>query len=134
MLAGVTKWWCLLLAPIIRAIEDHYEVLGVDRDATTAQIKRAHRKLVLQYHPDKIDPSADQEAANAKFIAIQEAYEVLSDDERRTKYDTLGEWAQFGDFEEAPDGGRGSIMSKMSQLQTRARDIGKMVRFSFFLF
>ena len=58
-------------------MKDHYTVLGVDRHATTAQIKRAYRKLVLQYHPDKLDPSADQEAANAKFIAVQEAYDHL---------------------------------------------------------
>ena len=62
-------------------MKNHYEVLGVDRHATTAQIKRAYRKLLLQYHPDKIDPSADQEAAKAMFLQIQNAFDDLKETE-----------------------------------------------------
>lgn len=60
---------------------NHYAVLGVDRDATDAQIKKAWRKLLLKHHPDKGGDAA-------KFREIQEAYEVLSDPEKRRVYDT----------------------------------------------
>lgn len=65
---------------------DYYEVLGVPRDATKDQIKDAYRKLALQYHPDR-NKSPD---AEEKFKEISEAYAVLSDDQKRQQYDTLG--------------------------------------------
>ncbi len=74
---------------------DYYEVLGVDRSADDAAIKTAYRKLAHQYHPDK---NPDREAED-RFKEASEAYEVLSDPERRAKYDRFGfNGAQFQDF------------------------------------
>ena len=73
---------------------DYYEVLGVARDAAAADIKKAFRKLARLHHPDV---AADKVAAEEKFKEINEAYEVLSDPEKRKKYDTLGaNWNQYG--------------------------------------
>ncbi|WP_214847576.1 molecular chaperone DnaJ [Exiguobacterium sp. s193] len=65
---------------------DYYEVLGVARDASAAEIKRAYRKLARTYHPD-VNKESD---ADAKFKEISEAYEVLSDDNKRARYDQYG--------------------------------------------
>ena len=72
---------------------DYYDVLGVSKDADDKEIKRAFRKLAQQYHPDKNpgDPSAE-----AKFKDINEAYAVLSDPDKRSKYDRFGsQWEQY---------------------------------------
>src|SRR5690625_3108418 len=66
---------------------DYYEVLGVERTASGAEIKRAYRKLAMKYHPDK-NPG-DTEAEN-RFKEAAEAYGVLSDDEKRQRYDQFG--------------------------------------------
>jgi len=65
---------------------DYYEVLGVPRDASKEEIKKAYRQLALKYHPDR-NKSPD---AEEKFKEISEAYAVLSDDEKRMQYDQLG--------------------------------------------
>lgn len=65
------------------ASRDYYDILGVGRSASADEIRRAHRKLALQYHPDR-NKAKD---AQAKFAEIQQAYEVLSDDEKRKQYD-----------------------------------------------
>jgi len=65
---------------------DYYEVLGVGRSADAAELKRAYRKLAMEYHPDR-NPSAD---AAEKFKEINLAYEVLSDDQKRAAYDRFG--------------------------------------------
>jgi molecular chaperone DnaJ len=65
---------------------DYYEVLGLQKDASTEEIKSAYRKLALQYHPDR----NKQPGAEEKFKKISEAYAVLSDQEKRTRYDTVG--------------------------------------------
>ena len=69
------------------AKRDYYEILGLARGASPDEIKKAYRKLALQYHPDK---NPDDPSAEERFKEIAEAYEVLSDDERRQLYDTHG--------------------------------------------
>ncbi|WGK64025.1 DnaJ C-terminal domain-containing protein [Croceiramulus getboli] len=67
--------------------KDYYKILNVDKNATTKEIKKAYRKLAAQYHPDK---NPDNPQAEEKFKEINEAHAVLSDAEKREKYDTLG--------------------------------------------
>lgn len=66
---------------------NYYEILGVDKDADSAQIKKAYRKLALKYHPDKNNGNKEYEA---KFKEISEAYAVLADPEKKRQYDTYG--------------------------------------------
>jgi molecular chaperone DnaJ len=66
---------------------DYYEVLGVARDGSAEEIKRAYRKCALKYHPDRNRNDAE---AEAKFKEAAEAYEVLSDQEKRARYDRFG--------------------------------------------
>ncbi len=68
--------------------KDYYKVLGVDKNATQAQIKKAYRSLALKYHPDK---NPDDNKAEESFKAVNEANEVLSDSKRREQYDKIGE-------------------------------------------
>ena len=77
---------------------DYYEVLGVDRNADEAAIKSAYRKLAKKYHPD-VNPG-DKEAEQ-KFKEASEAYAVLSDPEKRRKYDQFGHAA----FDQGAGGG-----------------------------
>ena len=69
------------------AKRDYYEVLGLNRDASDDDIKRAYRKMAKQYHPD-LHPG-DQEA-EAKFKEVNEAYATLSDAQKRARYDQFG--------------------------------------------
>ncbi len=80
---------------------DYYEVLGVDKNASPDEIKKAYRKLAKKYHPD-LNPD-DKEGAEAKFKEATEAYEVLGDAEKKQRYDQFGHAA----FDQTAGGGYG---------------------------
>lgn len=82
--------------------KDYYKILGVEKSATQDEIKKAYRKLAMKYHPDR---NPNDKTAEEKFKEITEANEVLSDPEKRKKYDALGaNWKQYqhtgGGFED----------------------------------
>ena len=127
---------------------DYYEVLGVNKDASEAEIKRAYRKLAAQYHPD-VNHEPD---AEAKFKEINEANEVLSDPDKRARYDQFGfagvdpnfnagaaggnPFGGFGDFGDLGDlfgsffgGGRSSRRS--ANAPSRGEDISQRVEVTF---
>ncbi len=80
-------------------MKDYYNILGVSPDASQEEIKRAYRRLVLKFHPDR---NPGNREAEEKFKEINEAYEVLSDPEKRARYDSLRSRGFFGDF--GPEG------------------------------
>ena len=67
--------------------EDYYSLLGLGRDADQNEIKKAYRKLAMEYHPDR---NPDDKKAEEKFKAISEAYAILSDPQKRAEYDRFG--------------------------------------------
>ncbi|EMG50358.1 SCJ1 DnaJ-related protein SCJ1 [Candida maltosa Xu316] len=78
----------LYLASFTLSAKDFYKILGVEKQATEREIKSAFRQLTLKYHPDK---NPNNEKAHDKFLEIGEAYEVLSDPEKRRNYDQFGD-------------------------------------------
>lgn len=97
---------------------DYYDVLGVSKDADKSSIKKAYRKLAKKYHPDR----NKEEGAEDKFKEVQEAYEVLSDDQKRSAYDQYGfagtqgfdgvggGYTDFGNFQESFGGSLGDLL------------------------
>jgi DnaJ-class molecular chaperone len=76
--------------------KDYYTTLGLNKNATADQIKKAYRKLAMQYHPDR-NPGKEQ-WANEKFKEINEAFGVLGDPEKRKQYDQFGTLGNIGDI------------------------------------
>ena len=90
--------------------KDYYKILGVERKANEEDIRKAYRKLAMQYHPDR---NPDDKQAEERFKEINEAYQVLSDPKKRAHYDRLGsdystwqrrgkpgdfDWGRYGGF------------------------------------
>lgn len=90
-------------------MSEYYETLGVARDATPEQIKKAYRKMAVKYHPDKNPGDAESEK---KFKEVSEAYEILSDEQKRAAYDRFGKDAFQGG---AGMGGRAHGFSSMEE-------------------
>ena len=90
---------------------DYYKILGIDKSATPAEIKSAYRKLARKYHPDVNPNDAD---AKKKFQEINEANEVLSDPEKRKKYDQYGK-----DWEHAEQLHKQAIADKLADYIAR---------------
>ncbi|KAF9630369.1 hypothetical protein BFW01_g931 [Lasiodiplodia theobromae] len=86
---------------------DLYEVLGVERSATKAEIKKAYHKAALSSHPDKVAPD-EREEAEVRFKAVSQAYEILFDDEKREVYDTHG-MSAFDGSRPGPGGMGGDV-------------------------
>jgi molecular chaperone DnaJ len=102
------------------AKRDYYEVLGVDRNTTTEQIKKAYRKLALQYHPDR---NPGDTTAEEKFKEATEAYEVLRDPQKRELYDQYGHAGISGRPGE-PGAGFGVEFDLSDALRAFMRDFG----------
>jgi len=89
------------------AKRDFYEILGVSKGATDAELKKAYRKLAIKFHPDK---NPDNKEAEEKFKEAAEAYEILSDSDKRARYDRFGHQGVGG----AASGGAGGFGGSMS--------------------
>jgi len=95
--------------------QDYYELLGVNRKASADEIKKAYRKLAMKYHPDQ---NQDNKEAEAKFKEINEAYDVLKDEQKRAAYDRFGKGAFDGSM-----GGGGFNAADMAGFTSAFSDI-----------
>jgi len=116
------------------AERDYYEILGVSRDAGDDQIKRAYRKLAKQYHPDQ---NKGNKATEAKFKEVQEAYDILSDKDKRARFDQFGQAGVDPHFSPhqggSPYGGGysgGSPYGGGQSVEFNVEDLGDMFDFS----
>src|SRR5215208_6655746 len=122
---------------------DFYEVLGVGRGASAEEIKKAYRKLAREYHPDR---NPEDAKAEERFKEIQQAYDTLSDAERRKQYDAGGMFSGFGGGRGGPGPGafasdigdifstifrRGGGPGQGPQQPTRGRDLETEVQITF---
>ncbi len=89
---------------------DYYEVLGIDREATAEEIKRAYRRLAHQYHPDK---NPGDKASEDRFKELSEAYDILSSSEKREAYDRFGVVGTGGGFEGFGHVGFGTVFEDL---------------------
>jgi curved DNA-binding protein len=109
--------------------KDYYSVLGVNKNATGDEIKKAFRKLAVKYHPDR---NPNNKAAEEKFKEISEAYEVLGDTDKRQKYDQFGRY-----WQSAPSGSRqspwGDNTSRSSNVGVSNFDFGNYGSFDEFI-
>ena len=85
------------------AKQDYYKTLGIDQNASQDEIKRAYRKMAMKYHPDR---NADNPEAEKRFKEVNEANDVLFDEEKRAAYDRFGHSA----FEQGGQGGSGDAV------------------------
>ena len=74
---------------VLKMKKDYYEILGVSKNATAAEIKKAYRKKALEYHPDK---NPGDKEAEEKFKEAAQAYEILGDEQKRAQYDQCWWW------------------------------------------
>lgn len=109
-------------------MSNYYELLGVAKDATEQDIKKAYRKLAVQYHPDKNGPETRAEAEK-KFKEISEAYEVLIDPQRRAQYDAGGMSAPDSNFD--PFSVFNSFFGFKRQPRQQARNVVAKVELDF---
>jgi len=101
---------------------DYYEVLGVGREADKGEVKKAYRRLAIQYHPDK---NPDDSTAAEKFREATEAYEVLKDPQKRSQYDQFGHMDQNAGFGGAGFGGAGGFNVDLNDaLESFLRNFG----------
>ena len=121
--------------------DDPYEILGVSKDASASEIRKAYRNLAIKFHPDK---NPDDDAAALKFKKLSEAYEILSDPQKRETYDNRGMQGVhdqgFHGFDDADDvhshfsdifGGFGSRYSQKASQPQRGRDLRILVKVDF---
>jgi curved DNA-binding protein len=102
--------------------KDYYKILGIDKAASTDAVKKAFRKLAVKYHPDK---NPGDKAAEEKFKEINEANEVLSDPEKRKKYDELGEnWQHAQQYGNYQDFSQGQSQYRRSNRQYAEQEFG----------
>jgi len=119
--------------------KDFYKELGVGKNATSAEIKKAYRKLARDLHPDK---NPGNKRSEDKFKAVSEAYDVLSDDSKRKEYDEARNLMSSGAFRGFPGAGSGAgpgaasephprsenVTNGATRGMTRRRSIGRLLR------
>lgn len=96
----------ICIGVVLAAERDFYKILGIKRNANAAQIKKAYRKLTMKYHPDK-NQGAGSEAARQKFTEVAAANEMLTDPDKRRRYDRCGEKCVAEHEQQQQQGGGG---------------------------
>ncbi|RMX62786.1 hypothetical protein KXD40_008150 [Peronospora effusa] len=95
--------------------KDYYQVLGVSKKCSDRELKKSYRQLALQYHPDKAENAEEKETATEKFVEVSEAYEVLSDPDKRKEYDDARRFGAGAGF-----GGQGGSQRKRGTKESMA--------------